>query len=387
MKVLAFTSIRSDYDLLTPLYKLLHKDSDIDFRLLVSGAHLSTDYGLSVEEIRQDGFNVLMEIETLINSDSKKSKIKTASLLLQNSIDVVDNFNPDLIIIVGDREDVIMASLVGLYLQIPIIHFFGGDHEVAGHEDTVIRHATSKIANLHFVASEEHKQRLIKMGEDKKRIFNVGNVALDKFFNYKHIDIYKILKVFSDNFDETKKIALVIYHPSPNGEENKIGDTVLENIINAIMDANMIAFISSPNTDHGNKKIIQAMNKFKNNPNVVFFKNLDRNQFLSVFTQCEFIIGNSSAGIIEAATIKKAAINVGERQKGRMCSKNVVFCSITKEDISNAIKKVCSVSFQKSIKSIVNPYGDGHSANKVYKLIKTLNFKDYLLKIEDPLND
>ena len=184
-KILAFTSIRSDYDLMSPLYRLLHEDKDIDFKIIVSGAHLSHSFGYSIEQIRKDGFDILLEIETLLSSDTGLSRVKSASLLLQNSLETIAKFNPDLMIFAGDREDVIMYAMIGGYLNIPTIHVFAGDHVEDGYIDNPIRHATSKLSSAHFVTLKEHKKRLVRMGENPKRVFEIGNISLDKFVSYK----------------------------------------------------------------------------------------------------------------------------------------------------------------------------------------------------------
>ncbi len=381
MKILALTSIRSDYDLLSKLYELLHADIEIDFRLLVSGAHLSNNYGFTKQFIERDGFRILMEIETLINSDSPKSKLKTASIFLQNSIDVVSKFNPDLILYAGDREDVIMGGLLGTFLRIPTIHFYGGDHETAGHEDTVIRHATSKLSTFHFVSHIEHQKRLIKMGEVPKRIYNIGSISLDRFSKFKPIILKELDAIL--NTSNLTKFSLVIYHPSPTELDND--EIVFENILISLLKNNIFSFVSFPNTDSNNNRIIEIINKYQGNKNFYFFQNLEREIFLSIFKQSKFIIGNSSAGIYEAASIPIPAINVGGRQKNRMSGKNIVFCETDIKSIEKSIINVMSKSFLKQIQDMKNPYGDGQSANKAYNLIKTINFRAFIQKIEDPI--
>jgi UDP-hydrolysing UDP-N-acetyl-D-glucosamine 2-epimerase len=185
MKILSFTSIRSDYDLLVDLYSKLDKDQLIDFRLLVSGAHLSSSYGYSINNIKNDGFKILAELETLIDSDSISSRVKSASIFFQNSIDIVKQFSPDLVLFVGDREDAIIIPIICSYLNIPTIHFYGGDHVLDGNVDNPIRHASSKLATVHFVTLLQHKNRLMKMGEEESRINVIGNISLDKIFRFK----------------------------------------------------------------------------------------------------------------------------------------------------------------------------------------------------------
>ena len=381
-KILAFSSIRSDYDLLSPLYKLLHNDPEIDFKILVSGAHLSHQYGYSVEQIRKDGFDILLEIETLLNSDTGLSRVKSASLLLQNSLETIAKFNPDLMIYAGDREDVLMYAMIGGFLNIPTIHFFAGDHVQDGYIDNPIRHATSKLSTAHFVTLEEHKKRLIKMGESPKRIFVVGNISLDKFKNFNYASKEEIKSYFNlaDGFDE---FALMIFHPITEEKENV--DKYFRNILENLKQKNINTFVSYPNVDPGNKKLIDVINEFKTDKNFIFYKNLDRDVFMSIYKNSKFIIGNSSSGICEAASFKMPAINVGLRQVGRYADKNVIFCDNDFKEISEAIDKACSKEFLENLKDLKNSYGDGNSAKKAYELIKKIDFKSMIAKVEDPL--
>jgi UDP-N-acetylglucosamine 2-epimerase (non-hydrolysing)/GDP/UDP-N,N'-diacetylbacillosamine 2-epimerase (hydrolysing) len=381
MKILALTSIRSDYDLLSSLHKLLHNDKNVDLKLLVSGAHLSREFGYTVQYIRQDGFDILLEIETLINSDTLKSKLKTASIFLLNSIDVISQYNPDVILYAGDREDVVIGGLLGTYLHIPTIHFYGGDHELAGHEDTVIRHATSKLSTYHFVSNKEHYDRLLSIGESQNRIYNIGSISLDRFKINKAYTKNKIIEFLS--LTPFENSSLLIYHPSPLALDDD--SIVFENILKSLKSKNIFSFVSYPNTDSNKSKIINIIKKYRNDKNFYFFDNMDRDIFMSIFKMSLFIIGNSSAGIYEAAAIPIPAINVGRRQKGRMAGKNVVFCGVSNKEITATIEKVVSKNFLNSIKDIVNPYGDGESANRAYKLIKEIDLKGLVQKTEDPL--
>jgi len=381
-KILAFSSIRSDYDLMTPLYKLLDDDEDIDFKIIVSGAHLSHSFGYSVEQIRKDGFDILLEIETLLSSDTALSRVKSASLLLQNSLETISKFNPDLMIYAGDREDVLMYSMVGGYLNIPTIHVFSGDHVEDGYIDNPIRHATSKLSTAHFVTLEKHKKRLVRMGEDSKRVFVTGNMSLDKFVSYKPISKENIKTYFnlSENF---QNFSLMIFHPVT--EEIEKVDEYFDNILKNLEEKNINTFVSYPNVDPGNNKLLKIIDKYKNNKNFVFYKNLERDLFMSIYKHSRFIIGNSSSGICEAASLKIPAINVGLRQTGRFADKNVIFCGTSYEDIRNSIEKAISKEFMNSLIELKNSYGDGNSAKKAYEIIKSTNFKSMIAKIEDPL--
>lgn len=381
-KILAITTIRSDYDLMSGLYRLLDGDAEIEFKLLVAGAHLSATYGNTVDLIKKDGFKILTEIESLIDSDSQKARLKTASIMLQNAVDVVASWTPDLILYAGDREDVLVGGMLGTYLNIPTIHFFGGDHEKDGHADTVVRHATSKLSTFHVVSIDQHKQRLLKMGESANRIFVAGSIALDKFVQHRNGTLEETKKLLP----EGKKLdgyAMVIYHPVD--QEKADAGTIFENILLALKKSGIPAIVSYPNSDPGNHLIIEKIAQYVNDSSFWFYKNLNRETFLSLYKQAKFLIGNSSSGILEAASIPLGVINVGLRQKGRCCGDNVLFCGNSKEDIEKSVLKILSNAFQENIAEMNNLYGDGNSCKKVYELIRTTDFSELLKKTEDPL--
>lgn len=382
MKILALTGARSDYDLLSPLFRLLHQDPQIDFKLLVASSHLSKTYGYSVNEIERDQFPILCRLESLLDSDSKQSRLKTASIFLQNSIDIVAHFAPDLLIYCGDREDVLVGGMLSNYLEIPSIHFWGGDHTGDGHTDNPVRHAASKLSSVHFVSHEQHRNRLIKLGENDSRIFFVGSIALDRFQQHSAQTKKDIRNKFNikTGFEE---FALVIYHPV-NQELDQYAQHYT-NLFEALKRKNICAFISAPNTDPGNKEGLAVIDKYKDDPAFCYIKNLPRDIFLSIYKNAQFIIGNSSSGILEAASIPIPAINILPREQDRFAGHNVIYCDATLNGITAAIDKASSTDFIKSIERMQNPYGDGHSAQRAYQLIKEMNFKQYLYKKEDPL--
>ena len=381
-KILAFTAIRSEYDLLSGLYKLLNEDKDIEFKIIVSGAHLSKRGGNTVKDIEQDGLEILARINTLIDSDTKASRIKSGSQLLNEAIDIVDEYKPDLIIYAGDREEVIVASIIGGYLEIPTIHFFGGDHVQDSHIDNPVRHATSKMSTIHMVSSDEHAKRLNRMGEDNQRIFNIGSVALDKFYN-DEIHTFDEIKDYFDIPSQTNNYALLIFHPIP--KERKYSAEIFENILLTLKEKNIFTFVSHPNIDPGSSEIVSVINKFKNMPDFNFYKSQPRKIFLSIYKNADFIIGNSSSGIIESASIPIPAINVGYRQTSRTPNDNVIFCDTTRQSISDAIETSKSEKFQMIVKKTNNIYGDGKSIDKAFKIIKENTFNELLFKDEDIL--
>ena len=382
MKILACTSIRSDYDLMSPLYELLNSDDEIELKLLVSGAHLSRSYGYSVEQIEQDGFDILLKVETLISSDSSVSRVKSAGNLLLSSVDLINEYQPDLIIYAGDREDVLIYSMMGGYLSIPTAHFFAGDHAPDGYIDNPVRHATSKLSTAHFASLPIHGQRLIDLGENPKRIHVIGNIALDRFVGFTPLPIHELEKSIDISIFD-KGFAIVIFHPIT--EEKGIASTYFENILSALSNNDIPAYIGYPNVDPGNHSIIQTIEKYESNENFVFYKNLDRQVFLSLYKKASLLVGNSSSGVCEAASVQMPVINVGKRQVGRFADENVVFVNGECEAIDSAIKHVTSKRFLGKLKNIKNSYGDGNSAKKAYDIIKNTDFRELLAKPDDPL--
>lgn len=384
-KIIGFTSIRSDYDLMKELYFKLDKDPEIDFKLVVSGAHLSSSYGMTLREVEKDNFDILCRIESLLDSDSPLSRVKSATIMLQSMIDIVAQFSPDLLIYAGDREDVIMYALLGSFLNIPTVHFFGGDHVIDGHVDNPIRHATSKLSSFHFVSIDEHKERLIKMGETKDRIRVVGAVSLDRF--NKHIPLTR-KEVFNEMGinGEDMDYALVIFHPQDLEKEHS--HTYLLNILETLEKRDFFIFVSFPNTDPGNKKIQEMIQKkSQSSSKIYFYKNLESDLFLSLFKNASIMVGNSSAGIVEAASIPIPVVNVGLRQLGRKANENVIFCDSNKEAIDLAVSKALSTEFKKIVARTRNFYGDGNSVEQAYSLIKGIDFSKFIYKTEDAIKE
>ena len=350
-KILALTSIRSEYDLMSRLYSLLHNDSEVDLRLLVSGAHLSPAHGFTVTNIKNDGLEILAEIETLISGDSLSSRLKTASGLLSGSIDFVRQFQPDIIVLAGDREDVLVGGMLGGFLGLPTAHFFGGDHAADGHIDNPVRHATSKLASAHFVSITEHKERLLKLGEPASRIFVTGSVALDKFVSEPVVPLGTILDAIgAGSHARTNPLALLIFHPI--SQEHDVAADYIANATQALVELGFHVCIGAPNTDPGNYRLTQTLEILAQKPEVTFYRNLSRPLFINLLRHVRLITGNSSAGILEAATLKIPAINIGARQRGRLCAGNVIFTDGRLEAIRTAVRETQSPSFQKSLKTL-----------------------------------
>jgi UDP-N-acetylglucosamine 2-epimerase (non-hydrolysing)/GDP/UDP-N,N'-diacetylbacillosamine 2-epimerase (hydrolysing) len=343
---------------------------------------MSKTFGHTIDLIRSDGIQTLLCVESLIDGDSSVSRLKTASIMLQSVIDVVAGWSPDLIIYAGDREEVWIGAMLGAYLEIPTAHFYGGDHTITGHVDNPIRHAVSKMSTVHFVATDEHKARLLAMGETEQRIFVTGSLALDNFVVKAAMSPGELGDRLGIALPETG-YAIVLFHPDPS--EQTIAAQYMRHILQSTLDHGLFVCVGYPNTDPANREIIQVIEEYRSCPDVFVYRNLGREEFVSLYQNASFIIGNSSSGIMEAASFSVPAINVGLRQRGRLAGGNVIFCDGDRAAINAAIAQVQSPAFRESLAGLSNPYGDGVSAPRALDILLKGDFRKLRLKTEDPL--
>jgi UDP-hydrolysing UDP-N-acetyl-D-glucosamine 2-epimerase len=385
IRILALTSIRSDYDLMSGVYRALQDDPEVELRLLVSGAHLSAQFGHTVDLIVADGLELLGDVESLINGDSKSSRLKTAANLMNGAIDLIRAHAPDLMIFAGDREDVLVAATIGAFLDIPTVHFFGGDHGADGHVDHPVRHATTKLSTAHFVSTDEHRRRVLCLGEAARRIFLIGSVALDKFVSEPALERATVLRSMkAKTHADDHPLAVLIFHPLD--QERASAPVFIRDAIRALIDRGYHVMVSAPNTDPGNNVLVGALREMGQLDAVTYYGNASRANFVNLLRHAALMIGNSSAGLLEAASVKLGVVNIGERQRGRACGTNVVFCDGERSAIERAIDTVRTDAFSATLSQLVNPYGDGHSAAKAVHLLKSIDFRSLLKKTEDPLD-
>lgn len=378
-KIFAFSGMRSEYDLQYSIAKQLSSANNIDFGFIVFGAHLSNKYGLTLQNIENDGFRIYKKIHTLIEEDSLYSKAKSVALLSDGICEFFKTEKPDIIIVCGDREETIVASTIATYYNIPICHLFGGDKtypDELGNVDEQIRNATTKLAHLHFVSHEDHRQRIIRMGEEDWRVHNFGSPALDKY-----IGIDSNISYVRDHFKVEvckKDYAVAIHHPLPNNiEETK---EEISNILKTQITKKKITFISYPNSDPGNNEIIKIIDDFAQvSKYIIPYKNLSRNIFNSLIFNSEYLIGNSSMGILECPFLEIPAINVGRRQKERLNAGNVIFTDYHYSSIADAVDKITSDNeFKLALKKHKDFYGDGFSGEKIADYLKNVTIDNKL---------
>ncbi|MEI6522763.1 MAG: UDP-N-acetylglucosamine 2-epimerase [Bacteroidota bacterium] len=370
-KILAVTGARSEYDILFPVLDLLQKDETIDLSILVTGSHLSENYGKTIQNIINDGFHIADKIYNLIDSNERIGRVISLGNQIPAFAQSFDRLKPDIVLVVGDREEAISVSLTAAYMDIPVAHIAGGDIVKDGNIDNSVRYATSKFAHIHFTILEEHSNTLIKLGEDNWRIYTVGSPALDRFLETPKMEVTEISQKL--NFDIAKdKYLVLIQHPIITDVENE--DKNIRETLDAIIESGYKCLINYPNSDAGHHSIIEAYLEYtKKHPQLFLFKNLDRTTYINILRNAACLLGNSSSGIVEAPSIGLPVINIGKRQVGRIHSDNVLFVNNIKSEILGAISKsLTNLQYIAEVKNCKNPYGEGNSAKKIVDVLKNI---------------
>lgn len=362
-KICVVTSTRADYGLLTGIASAFKNNPTVDFSFVATGTHLSEFYGNTVEEIVADGFNPV-RIDIGIGGDRPTDVLKTMSRTLGKFSEYFSAYRPDLLVVLGDRFEIFSVAQAAVVHNIPIAHIHGGE-VTEGAIDDAFRHSLTKMSSLHFTSTEQHKKRVIQLGEDPARVFNYGAPGLDNILNLKLLTKEELESSLGFKFGE--KNVLVTFHPVTVSEEQTKKET------KAFFDAldslpvNTSFFVTMPNADTYSGFILPIIEDFKKrNPNKVFtFKSLGQLRYLSLMKISDVVAGNSSSGIIEAPFMNKAVVNVGDRQKGRTSSEHVIHVSGEQQEISQAMTKALSMEFQTRLSTFSSLYGDGKSSVRI----------------------
>lgn len=384
IRVLATTACRSDFDLLTPVYHALVEDNRFSFELIVSGVHLSKRFGYTAHHVRATGLPIRAELDTFDDSASRAARPRTAARWIEKASTLVESDPPDLLMACGDREDAIATCMLGAYLRIPVAHFFGGDHGDTRDVDNLVRHASSKLASLHFVMMEEHKRRLMALGEPSDRIHVVGNPALDSFRTTPSLSRSDTLVAVNASTIGDVSYAVVVHHPTFSDAAR--GAAELSLILDELEQAGIPAIVGLPNADAGSRDIIQVIESRSIKGTIFPYQGLDRIQFVNLLRHAELLVGNSSMGLLEAPSIPLAVVNVGSRQRGRTAARNVLFVDANANDLREGIRQAISIEFKNDLAHIVNPYGDGRTSSRVVEILSREIDAALTDKLFDPLS-
>ncbi|MDI9817745.1 MULTISPECIES: UDP-N-acetylglucosamine 2-epimerase [unclassified Legionella] len=368
-KICYVSGTRADYGLMRAVLKRLEAASDIDLSICVTGMHLSSLYGNTINEIIADGFNICGQIPIDVDTATHSTMAKSIGYGLIAMTELFEQQRPDIVLLLGDRGEMLAGALAAVHLNIPIVHIHGGER--SGTVDEMIRHAVSKLSHYHFVATQAAYQRLIKMGEKESTVFLVGAPGLDEIASYKPCDRNHFCRQY--NLDPCRQFALLVFHPVV--QEYYEVKSQFENIIFAALQLELQLIILEPNSDAGGHFIRNALNDYQGHADIRIIKHMQRQDYLDCLANVDVMLGNSSSGIIEAASYNLLVINVGSRQQLRERGDNVIDVATDVESILFGLKKVLST---KKI-ACSNFYGDGQTSERCYNLLRTVSLDPDIL--------
>ena len=366
------TGTRAEYGLLKSLMQEINKDNDLELYLIVSGMHLSPEFGMTYKEIEEDGFQINAKVEMLLSSDSPVGISKSIGLGIIGFADEFQRADLDMLILLGDRYEALSAAISAMVMRIPIAHLHGGEL-TEGAIDEGIRHSITKMSYLHFTSTEEYRRRVIQLGENPERVFCVGAIGVE---NIKKINLMTKEELEkSIHFEIDENTVVVTYHPVTL--EN---NTVEEQFLNLleVLDRNpkIRMIFTKANADTNGRIVNELIDKYaaQNSERACAFMSLGQKRYLSALKYCRIVIGNSSSGIIEAPSFGKPIINIGDRQKGRICADSVINCGYTQQEIQRAMETALTEEFENKARNCRNPYEKENTAANIISVIK-----DYLL--------
>ena len=366
------TGTRAEYGLLKSLMQEINKDNDLELYLIVSGMHLSPEFGMTYKEIEEDGFEINAKVEMLLSSDSPAGISKSIGLGVIGFADEFQRADLDMLILLGDRYEALSAAISAMVMRIPIAHLHGGEL-TEGAIDEGIRHSITKMSYLHFTSTEQYRNRVIQLGENPERVFYVGALGVE---NIKKINLMTKEELEkSIHFEIDENTVVVTYHPVTL--EN---NTVEEQFLNLlkVLDRNpkIRMIFTKANADTNGRIVNELIDKYaaQNSERACAFMSLGQKRYLSALKYCRIVIGNSSSGIIEAPSFGKPIINIGDRQKGRICADSVIKCGYTQQEIQQAMETALTEEFENKARNCRNPYEKENTAANIISVIK-----DYLL--------
>ncbi len=374
-KICVITGSRAEYGLLRWVMHDLDAADDVELQVVATGMHLSRAFGMTVDEIERDGFTVARRVDMLLASDTPVGTAKSIGLGVIGMADALDGLRPDLVLVLGDRFEILAAVQACLVLRIPVAHIAGGD-TTEGAFDESIRHAITKMSHLHLVTNEQAAGRVRQMGEDPAHVLVVGSPGLDQLVREPLLDRAALEASLGARL--AARNLLVTFHPVTLTATDSLAQ------FRALLDAldefgdDTTVWITHPNADTGGVALTQALQAWAQaRPGRVHdFKSLGHKRYLSLMAQCDAVVGNSSSGLYEAPSLRVPTVDIGERQRGRLAADSVLHCAPSREAIGAAIRRALELDCSATL----NPYGDGHSAARIVQALRTLPITPALLQ-------
>ena len=374
-KIGVVSCARSDYGIYLPVLKRIRSHPDLKLHIFATGMHLSPEFGRSESAFAIDGFEINDRVETLLSSDTPEGIAKSVGLGVVGFAQVFAKSQPDILLLLGDRFDMFSAAIAALPFNIPIAHIHGGE-TTEGAIDEAIRHSISKMSHLHFTTTDTYAQRLRQMGEESWRIVISGAPGIDNITEMELDRPSDVARSF--HLDESFPTLLVTFHPVTLEHDNT--EMYIKNLLSALHKLEAQILFTYPNADTAGRIIINHIEHFcRNHDRAQVIVNATQRGYLSLMQTVDGMVGNSSSGIIEAASFKLPVVNIGNRQRGRVHGMNVVNCSHELTDILAAIRQILEPDFRKSLRNLNNPYGDGHSSERIVSGLAKLEVNQDLL--------
>lgn len=377
-KICIFTGTRAEYGLLKPLIDELKVEKNVELQLIISGMHLSPEFGLTYKEIETEGISKIEKIEMLLSSDTPVGISKAMGLGMISYAEALERLKPDLLVGLGDRFELFALASAALVQNIPIAHIHGGE-VTSGAYDDAFRHSITKMSHIHFTSTEEYRTRVIQLGENPKTVFNVGALGLDNIKKMKFLSKKELESSLKFSLD--KPYFVITFHPVTL--EKQTSERHVKELFQALDEFKSYKIIfTKANSDNDGRIINKLIDEYvsKNNDRAAAFHSLGQLRYLSALKYSEMMIGNSSSGIIEMPFFKKLTINIGDRQKGRIFPNTVIQCEPNKKSIINAIKKAIEKKSKNDLTQYNNIYGNGNAVKKIKNILLNMDYHNIIKK-------
>jgi GDP/UDP-N,N'-diacetylbacillosamine 2-epimerase (hydrolysing) len=365
-RIAVVTGSRAEYDILYSSMKAIREHKRLRLNVIVTGAHLLGIFGDTYREIKKDGFSIDERVPSALGVDTLAGRARAVGAQVTGLSAAFERLRPDIVLVAGDREEVISAAVAASYMNIPIAHMCGGD-TAFGSVDNAVRDAATKLTHIHLPMTGQHALRIIKMGEEKRRVHVVGHGGLDRLITEPFLSKKALSRKLRFGIEPGPVIFMIQHVLSSEIEDaaRQIAAT-----LEAVAGCGYKLVINYPNSDVGSRTIINTIKKYENDPGVRVYKNLPRRVFVNLLRHANVLIGNSSCGIIEAPLLKLPVVNIGNRQRNRLHAENVIFVGHDKRAIARAVRKAVSdKAFLRKVRQCRSPYGDGHTGKRVAAIL------------------
>ena len=366
-KICVVTGTRAEYGLLRWVMEGIRETPGLELQTIVTGMHLSPEFGLTYREIEGDGFGIDCKVEMLLSSDTPVGLTKSMGLGLIGCGEALEQLKPNLVLVLGDRFEILCAVVAAMIARIPVAHLHGGE-STEGAFDEAIRHSITKMSHMHFVAAEEYRKRVIQLGEHPERVFLVGGLGVDNIKKLSLLDRPALESAL--DFKLGVRNLLVTFHPVTL--ENATATQQMAELLDALdalRDTHLI--FTLPNADTGGRELFDMIEKFVAiHANARAYNSLGQLRYLSCIRHVDGVVGNSSSGLAEAPSFRKGTINIGDRQRGRLRAESVIYCGPDRQSIAAAVQTLYSPAFQSRLKTVSNPYGEGGASEKIVEVVR-----------------